>query len=204
MASDLPTVAEPGRAPQDGGQGPDRPAATPNPPSEREASRPPPTPGGTTDPVTGWKPLVQQERTAPPDDPGAPTLPPDDEPGAGDGAPPAAQAPGDEETPALERGSKLGRYMLLNKLGEGGMGVVYAAYDPDLDRKVALKILSARISGGSAQAWSAARTRLQREAQAMARVKHPNVITVYEVGTWRSQVFVAMELVDGGTLGRWF
>jgi len=194
MASDQPTVAEPGRASPEGGAGPDRPSATPNPPS---------TPGGSTDPVTGWKPLAHQERTAPPADPGAPTLPPDDEPGAAGGAPPPAQEPS-EEMPALERGAKLGRYMLLSKLGEGGMGVVYGAYDPELDRKVALKILSARISGGSAQASSAAQTRLLREAQAMARVKHPNVITVYDVGTIGSQVFVAMELVDGGTLGRWF
>jgi tetratricopeptide (TPR) repeat protein len=105
---------------------------------------------------------------------------------------------------SLERGAKLGRYMLLSKLGEGGMGVVYGAYDPELDRKVALKILSARISSGTAAGSKAAQARLLREAQAMARVKHPNVITVYDVGTIGRQVFVAMELVDDGTLGRWF
>ena len=192
MASDRPTIAEPGRTPPEG----DRPAVTPNPPA------------ATPEPVTGWQPLVDQELTAPSEAASAPTLPPDDlaarEPSA---APPDA-APGQSQTTdevmSLERGTKLGRYMLLSKLGEGGMGVVYGAYDPELDRKVALKILSTRISGGGTQASKAAQTRLLREAQAMARVKHPNVITVYDVGTFGRQVFVAMELVDGGTLGRWF
>ncbi|NOK32839.1 tetratricopeptide repeat protein [Corallococcus exercitus] len=92
---------------------------------------------------------------------------------------------------------QVGRYLLLRKLGQGGMGVVYAAYDPDLDRKVALKLLHPNADRDNEEA----RSRLLREAQAMARVSHPNVIPVFDVGMWGDQVFVAMELVDGGTLG---
>ena len=81
------------------------------------------------------------------------------------------------------------------------MGVVYAAYDPELDRKVALKLLQPRADGrddSRGQAW------LLREAQAMARLAHPNVIAVHDVGTLGGdRVFVAMELVDGGTLRAW-
>jgi tetratricopeptide (TPR) repeat protein len=95
--------------------------------------------------------------------------------------------------------SQVGRYLLLRRLGEGGMGVVYAAYDPDLDRKVALKLLQPDGRTDS----EAARARLLREAQAMARVSHPNVIPVFDVGVWGDQVFLAMELADGGTLSSW-
>ncbi|WP_239576809.1 serine/threonine-protein kinase [Archangium primigenium] len=100
-----------------------------------------------------------------------------------------------EELPVTQ----VGRYLLLKKLGEGGMGVVYSAYDPDLDRKVALKLLH---SDGRTDP-ELARARLQREAQAMARISHPNVIPIFDVGVWGAQVFLAMELVDGGTLGSW-
>ncbi|RKH95738.1 serine/threonine protein kinase [Corallococcus sp. AB038B] len=94
---------------------------------------------------------------------------------------------------------QVGRYLLLRPLGAGGMGVVYAAYDPDLDRKVALKLLR---SEGHADP-ELGRARLLREAQAMARISHPNVIPVFDVGIWGAQVFLAMELLDGGTLGQW-
>ncbi|NPC86331.1 serine/threonine protein kinase, partial [Pyxidicoccus fallax] len=97
-------------------------------------------------------------------------------------------------------GARVGRFIPLKLLGQGGMGVVYAAYDPDLDRKVALKLL--RVTGPDAD-LEAGRTRLLREAQAMARISHPNVIPVFEVGTWDGQVFVTMELVEGGTLRDW-
>ncbi len=98
----------------------------------------------------------------------------------------------------LERGQHLGRYRIGRKLGEGGMGVVYAAHDPDLDRQVAIKVLRP-----GQQASDAARARLLREARAMAKLSHPNVITVHEVGTVGDIDFVAMELVAGGTLGTW-
>ena len=78
------------------------------------------------------------------------------------------------------------------------MGVLYAAYDPQLGRKVALKLLRAAL-GDSADS----RARLLREAQAMARLSHPNVVSVYDVGTFEEKVFVAMELIDGRTLDAW-
>jgi len=96
-------------------------------------------------------------------------------------------------------GSTLGRYVLLRCLGAGGMGVVYAAYDPKLDRKVAIKLLRPN-------AWSdpeIARVRLLREAQALARISHPNVVAVFDTGTLGEEVFIAMELVEGTTLSAW-
>jgi tetratricopeptide (TPR) repeat protein/predicted Ser/Thr protein kinase len=101
---------------------------------------------------------------------------------------------------ALERGTRVERYILLKPLGQGGMGVVYAAYDPDLDRKVALKLLrpdKQTPEGNTERAW------MLREAQAMARISHPNVISVYDTGTFGSQVFVAMEFIQGRTLSTW-
>ncbi|WP_426755072.1 protein kinase domain-containing protein [Myxococcus sp. Y35] len=97
-------------------------------------------------------------------------------------------------------GQRVGRFIPLKLLGQGGMGAVYAAYDPDLDRKVALKLLSVEARHVDEEGG---RTRLLREAQAMARVSHPNVIPIYEVGTWDGQVFFTMELVVGGTLADW-
>ena len=92
-----------------------------------------------------------------------------------------------------------GRYVLQSTLGAGGMGVVYEAHDRDLDRKVALKLLSAEPGEGEDRA----RARLQREAQALAKLAHPNVITVYDVGVLDGDLFVAMELVVGDTLRAW-
>jgi len=109
--------------------------------------------------------------------------------------------PSEDEAGVSIRGSALGRYIVLNKLGGGGMGVVYAAYDPELDRRVALKLLRSDPAEGSKQ--EGARERLLREAQAMARLSHPNVISVHDVGTLGEQVFIAMELIDGRTLTRW-
>ena len=98
--------------------------------------------------------------------------------------------------------ARIGRYVILHRLGAGGMGVVYAAYDPDLERKVALKV----VRNNKHQA-SAGRARIVREAQAMAQVSHSNVVHVYEVGQDQSQrngpVFIAMELVDGVSMVEW-
>ena len=102
-------------------------------------------------------------------------------------------------TPAgeLAFGSTVDRYVVLDRVGEGGMGVVYAAYDPKLDRKVALKFLN-RPDPQHGE-WN----RLLREAQAMARLSHPNVAVAYDVGTSHGHVFLAMELVDGVDLRSW-
>jgi tetratricopeptide (TPR) repeat protein/predicted Ser/Thr protein kinase len=101
---------------------------------------------------------------------------------------------GDEAT-SWAPGDQLGRYVLLARLGEGGMGVVYAAYDPELDRKVALKLLRHTSDD--------ARERLRDEARAIAKLQHPNVVAVHDVGDAGGDVFVAMEHVDGVTLSRW-
>lgn len=95
----------------------------------------------------------------------------------------------------------VGRYEVVDRIGSGGMGVVYAAEDPDLGRDVALKLL--RPSRSNDVSVTEARGRLLREAQAMARLSHPNVLPVYDVGMLGDHVFVAMELVQGHTLAQW-
>ncbi len=99
----------------------------------------------------------------------------------------------------ITEGSRLGRYVILSELGSGGMGVVFAAYDPQLDRKVAIKL----IRSDTGRKASIARARLQREAQALAQLAHPNVVSVHDVGVHDGQLFVSMEFVQGQTLGRW-
>jgi len=103
----------------------------------------------------------------------------------------------------LREGAKLGRYVVLSRVGAGGMGVVFGAYDPELDRKVAIKLLRSAPGGSGPKELADQRSRLLREAQAMAKLSHPNVITVHDVGTFEGQVFVAMEFIDGGTLSMW-
>ena len=99
----------------------------------------------------------------------------------------------------LERGVAIGRYVVLGVAGEGAMGVVYRAYDPELQREVALKLLrptaAARLEVASA--------RLRREAQAMARVSHPNVLPIYDTGTFAGQVWIAMEFLRSEVLSEW-
>jgi len=115
-------------------------------------------------------------------------------------AEPVGPPPGGAGSEAgLAKGATIGRYVVLGLLGRGGMGEVYAAYDPELDRKIAVKLL--RTRGG--QSTIDGRTRLLREAQAIARLSHPNVVVVYDVGTFRDSVFIAMEFVEGHTLGYW-
>jgi len=93
------------------------------------------------------------------------------------------------------------RYEVLRPIGAGGMGIVYAARDPKLRRTVALKML--RPGGTAKEAEEKMRKRLLREARAMARLSHPNVLAVYDVGELDGNVFLAMELVEGGTLRQW-
>jgi len=110
------------------------------------------------------------------------------------------------ETQAARRGAavrgeealdRVDRYVILRELGRGGMGVVYAAYDTVLDRKVALKLLRDRVGGAEGH------ERMLREARALARLSHPNVVGIYEVGEVGQRVFLAMELVDGISLRAW-
>ena len=91
----------------------------------------------------------------------------------------------------------IGRFRIDRELGSGGMGIVYAAHDPQLDRTIAVKILRRQDEGPSEGA------RLLREAQAMARLRHRNVLTVYEAGDHDGQIYVAMEYALGGTLAEW-
>ncbi len=99
----------------------------------------------------------------------------------------------------LDAGARIGRYLVIRRLGAGAMGIVYAAYDPKLDRKVALKLLA----GLAAEGTEDARQRLQREAQALAKLAHPNVVGVYDVDTHDRHIYVAMEFIAGRTLGTW-
>jgi tetratricopeptide (TPR) repeat protein/predicted Ser/Thr protein kinase len=109
------------------------------------------------------------------------------------GSPPSAPVEG----APLERGAMVGRYRIERLVGSGAMGIVYAARDPELDRMVALKLIrpdrrSAGLEG-----------RLRRESQALAKLQHPNVTAVHDVGSVGGDVFVAMELVSGETLREW-
>ncbi len=97
----------------------------------------------------------------------------------------------------LSRGRQLGRYVMMRRIARGGMGEVWLAWDPELDRDVAIKLLRAQADDERAGA------RLVREARAMARLAHPNIVGVHDVGTVDGQVFIAMEYVHGQTLGQW-
>ncbi len=106
------------------------------------------------------------------------------------GATPAAAAP-------FEPAVRVGRYSLLRELGRGGMGVTYVAYDEELDRRVAIKLVLSDLVAETAQ------RRLQREARVLARLVHPNIVTVHDVGQHGSQTFIAMEYVPGEPLSAW-
>jgi hypothetical protein len=108
---------------------------------------------------------------------------------------------GELEDAALPPGSKVGRYVVLEQVGVGGMSVVYSAYDPQLDRAVALKVMRPRPSGEGTR--RDAGDRLLREAQALAKLSHPNIIAVHDCGRLGDEVFVAMEFVPGLTLAQW-
>ena len=94
----------------------------------------------------------------------------------------------------LDPGSQIGRYVVLERIGAGAVGVVFGAYDPELARKIAIKLLRPR--GGEGMELSTRRSRLMREAQALARLSHPNVVAVHDVGTFEGRVYVAMEHIE--------
>jgi len=101
--------------------------------------------------------------------------------------------------PVATVGQELGRFTLTRLLGRGGMGEVWAARDPELEREVAIKLLYVDFGGMDHDR----QTRLRREAQAMARVTHPNIVRIYELGADGDRLFCAMELVEGETLRQW-
>jgi tetratricopeptide (TPR) repeat protein len=112
-----------------------------------------------------------------------------------------SRAPGEEGRPfvgQLPPGARVDRYQILGGVGRGGMGEVYAAYHPDLDRRIALKVVSE--SGANAPER---RARLLREARAIARLSHPNVVAVHDAGTVDGRVYIAMEFVEGETVDAW-
>jgi hypothetical protein len=117
---------------------------------------------------------------------------------------PLSSAPGAEENaPSPEplgagTPERVGRYLVLRKLGAGAMGMVVVGYDPELDRKLAIKLIHPRVSKRGE-----ARSRMLREAKGLARLSHPNVVQVYDAGAIDGRVFIAMELVDGQPLSAW-
>ncbi|MEZ4452992.1 MAG: protein kinase [Nannocystaceae bacterium] len=93
---------------------------------------------------------------------------------------------------------RIGRFAILRRLGAGGMGTVYAGFDEELVRRVAIKVLHL-VDGHS----EGGRAMLRAEAQAMARLSHPNVVQIYELGVHQGQIFLVMEYVEGVTLSEW-
>jgi serine/threonine protein kinase len=118
-------------------------------------------------------------------------------------ADPQTPVPGrsdDDPGPELGTGDLVGRYRIVERLGAGGMGVVYRAHDPQLEREVALKLLRAK-PGGEQQLMA---SRMLREAKSAARIRHSNVVTVYDAGEVSGRAFIAMELMSGTDLAKWF
>ena len=111
----------------------------------------------------------------------------------------AFHEPGATDEGGIRRGVAIDRYTILSLIGRGGMGEVYGAYDPRVDRRVAVKLAHARSGPETARA----KARFMLEAQALAKVSHRNVVTVHEAGTFEGRVFIVMEFVDGVTLKDW-
>jgi len=96
----------------------------------------------------------------------------------------------------LEAGSHIGKYAVRSLLGEGGMGAVYLAFDPLIERDVAIKVLSPEISKNPS-----AFQRFLGEARAIGRLNHPNVVSIYDIDQWSGQYYLVMELLAGGSAG---
>ena len=103
----------------------------------------------------------------------------------------------------LPTGTTIGRYVVLEMVGKGGMGVVYGAYDPQLQRRIALKLLRVEQVDANGGSLSDSQQRLLREAQAMAKLSHPNVLSVFDAGIVAERVFIATEFVEGSTIREW-
>ena len=95
----------------------------------------------------------------------------------------------------LKEGSIISHYRIIEKIGAGGMGEVYLAEDTRLNRRVALKFMPSHLASNENL-----RTRFTREAQAAAKLEHPNIVTIYEVGEFENRPFFAMQYVEGNTL----
>ncbi|MCX4239916.1 serine/threonine-protein kinase [Paraliomyxa miuraensis] len=108
----------------------------------------------------------------------------------------ALDSPAQRAEMASTPGARIGRFVLLRQLGAGGMGVVYSAYDEELDRRVAIKLLHRHDDRND-------RNRMRREAQSLAKLSHPNVVAIYEVGEHAGRLFLAMEYVKGPTMREW-
>src|SRR2546426_12846297 len=90
---------------------------------------------------------------------------------------------------------KIGKYQVIERIGRGGMGMIYKAHDPVLDRAVALKVISTEI-----EVTDELRARFFREAQACARLSHPNIVTVFDMGEDEGRFFIVMEFLEGQEL----
>ena len=161
--------------------------ATPLPPSLARTQTPPPEDDEAA------SPLVAPTRLS--DGEGRPALPIPDEDRV------AKELVRSKLFRSKSRPIKIGRYQVLDRLGEGGMGIVYTAYDDQLDRKVAVKVLRTEVTRQD----EIGRTRLLREAQAMAKLSHPNIVTVHEADVDRreGQLYIAMEFIRGMSLDAW-
>jgi len=95
----------------------------------------------------------------------------------------------------LAIGATFGRYQIVSQLGQGGMATVYKAFQPALDRYVALKVLRSGLMDDPEQ-----RERFEREAKAIARLRHPNIVQIFDFDTLEEHSYLVMEFVDGGTL----
>lgn len=128
-------------------------------------------------------------------------------------SPPTPTVPLDEaETPvdgpprsreSLTPGTRVGRYLIVDKIGEGGAGAVYSAFDAKLDRKVALKLLQHGGGGGPMSTLDPGWPKLVQEARMLAKLSDPEVVTVFDVGEFDGLGYLAMELVQGGDLADW-
>src|SRR5262252_8542268 len=97
----------------------------------------------------------------------------------------------------MAEGDRFGKYQVLERIGRGGMGTIFKAHDPVLDRSVALKLISTDV-----EVTDELRARFFREAQACARLSHPNIVTIYDMGEHEGRLYIVMELLDGEELRR--